>query len=221
VISVLCPSRGRPDSLWESIGSLNDFAADMHEVEVLVAVDPDDAGEYDFAADLAGVRLWVAPERYGYTRLHEYCNALAGLARGEWLLNWNDDARMLTAGWDLIIASQDPAILWLQANHHPGACMFPAWPKAWAEAVGHVSPVAHIDTYLQYLGEALGGLRKVRVQVLHDRADVTGGHDDATYREGRGRIGSYGMVPGFDGPGLRARAAADAGIIRSLGAVRT
>ena len=218
-ISVLCPSRGRADSLVASADSLLSLAARPGEVEILIAADPDDPATAA-AAERAGpeARLWTAPERYGYARLHEYLNHLVTLARGGWLLNWNDDARMLTPGWDEVIAGQDPAVLWLQANHHPGASMFPAWPRAWAQALGHVSPVPHVDTYLQWLGEALGGLVKVPVEVLHDRADVTGNHDDATYREGRARIGPHGMVPG--GIPDREAVARDAEVIRALGAVR-
>lgn len=219
LISVLCPSRGREASLRESAASLLGRAADPGGVEVLAAVDPDDSDRYAAAGGPAGVRIWTAPERYGYARLHEYLNHLVTLASGDWLLNWNDDARMLTRGWDEVIAAQDPAVLWLQANHHPGASMFPAWPRAWAQALGHVSPVPHVDTYLQWLGEALGGLAKVPVEVLHDRADVTGNHDDATYREGRGRIGPHGMVPG--GIPDREAVARDAETIRRLGIERT
>jgi hypothetical protein len=46
--------------------------------------------------------------------------------------------------------------------------------------------------------------------------DVTGGHDDATYAEGRGPLGPNGMT----GPFPDERVRADAEVIRSLGAVR-
>ena len=221
-VSVLCPTRKRAASLAVSVNGLLDLAGSPGEVEVLVATDPDDTGIYvggDYG-DGGRVWIWQAPERYGYARLHEYYNALAKMAAGEWLLIWNDDARMVTPGWDAIIAARQPGVLWLGANHHHSASMFPAWPKAWADALGYVSPVAHCDTYLQYLGEGLGGLVKVPVEVLHDRADVTGGHDDATYAEGRGRIGPHGMVDGFDGPAVRAQVVQDVLTIERLGAVR-
>ena len=216
MISVLCPSRGRPESLMLTARQLIDLAADRDQVEILVALDPD---EYPASAawDLPGqVRLWGAPQRYGYAGLQHYANHLLAMASPDatWLLNWNDDATMLTAGWDLVIRGQEPAILWSAANHNPGACMFPAWPAAWSRTLGHVSPVPHIDTYLQWLGEDLGLLRKIPVEVLHDRADLTGSHDDATYAQGRKRLGAEGMVPG--GIPDRGAVARDAETIRQL-----
>jgi hypothetical protein len=191
------PSRGRPTSLLAAINSLKWNACYPANVEVLVAADPGDQ-ETVAVARIAKAWHWTAPERYGYARLHEYYNHLATLAHGDWLLVWNDDAIMVTEGWDEIIRAQDPAVLWLGANHHHTASMFPAWPRAWAVATGHVSPVPHNDTFLQHLGEVLGRLVKVPVEVRHDRADVTGANDDATYAEGRGRIGPDGMVDGYD-----------------------
>ena len=216
-VSVLCPSRGRGTSLARSAETLTTLAANPGMIEILIAADPDDEATAQAASFIpARVKVWKAPERYGYTRLHEYYNALAAGASGTWLLIWNDDARMVTPGWDAIIAAQAPAVLWLAANHHHSASMFPAWPRAWAHAVGHVSPTAHCDTYLQYLGEGLGGLVKVPVEVLHDRADVTGGHDDDTYREGRGLIGPYAMVPGFDPGAVREQVTQDIRTIERL-----
>jgi glycosyltransferase involved in cell wall biosynthesis len=215
MISVLLPSRGRPGSLRASIASLLDHAHTRAAVEVLVAADPDDPGT-QIAAQEAGARCWVAPERYGYTGLHLYVNDLAKRARGEWCLLWNDDMRMQSQNWDLAIRSHRPAILWPTANHAHHANIAPVWPRAWTDAIGHVSATSHNDTYLQYLGEALGLHERLPVEVLHDRADLTGNHDDATFAEGRALIGPDGMVPGFDGASAREQAAADAAVIRRL-----
>lgn len=219
MISLLCPTRGRPDSLWESIGSLNDHAADVGAHEVLVAADPDERDSYAWADDLAGVRLWTAPERFGYRCLHEYYNALAAMAAGEWLMIWNDDARMLTPGWDAVIEgalSASPGVLWMKANHCDGGNLFPAWPRAWSEALGHVSLSPHCDMWIQHLGQGLGCQRPVPVEILHDRKDVTGGHDDATYAEGRGPLGPNGTAGPFPYELVRA----DVEAIRALTTVR-
>lgn len=218
-ISVVFASRGRPQSLVEAVGSLLDHAEEPDEIEVIVAVDPDDATVLHGIDGLFGegsVRLWTAPERYGYYRLHDYLNPLAKMAKGAWCLWWNDDMRMITHGWDTVIRASRPAILWPKANHVHHANIVPAWPRAWSDAMGHVSPTTHMDTYLQYLGEALGRHDRIPVEVLHDRADVTGNHDDATYAEGRKLLGPEGMAPGFDGAAVRAQVEADAAVIRQL-----
>src|SRR5690606_8725158 len=98
-IFVLLPSRGRPGPLVESVASLRELADDPARIEVLVAVDPDDPDTAQAARDCEA-EAWRAPERFGYARLHEYVNALAHQAGGDWMLLWNDDARMRTRGWD-------------------------------------------------------------------------------------------------------------------------
>lgn len=219
-ISVTFTSRGRPASLRDAVTGLLDSAADRAAIEVIVAVDPDDPERGPAASLLEPllpqVRLWTAPRRYGYTGLHLYLNQLAAMAAGRWLLWWNDDMRMQTAGWDTIIRGHRPAILWPRANHVHHANIVPAWPKAWSDALGHVSPTTHMDTYLQYLGDALGRHDRVPIEIVHDRADVTGNHDDRTYAEGRKLLGPEGMAPGFDPAAMHAQLAADAQTIRQL-----
>jgi hypothetical protein len=216
-ISVVFTSRARPESLRATIGGLLHYADDPDAIEVIVAVDPDDTATLAAAPTLQPqVTLWTAPERFGYNRLHDYLNELAKMAAAPWCQWWNDDMRMLTRGWDTVVRANRPAILWPKANHVPHANICPAWPRAWSDAMGHVSPTSHMDTYLQYLGDALGRHDRIPVEIIHDRADVTGGHDDATYAEGRKLLGSEGMVPGFDGASVWAQVDTDAQVIRGL-----
>lgn len=197
-ISLVFTSRGRARDLWETLHMLWDLADDRLDLEAIVAVDPDDTDTQDIAEHLpAGARLWVAPERYGYQGLHLYLNQLAKMSAGRWLMWWNDDMRMQTQGWDTIIRQSPQGVLWPSANHVHHANIVPIWPKAWSDAAGLVTPTMHMDTWLQYVAEALGLHHKVPIEVVHDRADVTGGHDDQTYAEGRGPMGSEGMSPDF------------------------
>ncbi len=216
-ISVIFTSRGRPNSLIAAVSSLIDQAAAPGEIEVIIAVDPDDATAAEAADGLCcHARLWTAPERYGYTGLHLYLNQLAAMASGTWCQWFNDDMRMLTPGWDLIVRANRPAVLWPAANHVPHANIAPAWPRAWSDATGHASPTSHMDTYMQWLGDQLGRHDRVPVEILHDRADVTGNHQDQTYAEGRKLLGPEGMVPGFDAAAVRAQIDIDAQVIRGL-----
>ena len=60
-----------------------------------------------------------------------------------------------------------------------------------------VTPTMHMATWLQYVGESLGRHVQLPVEVFHDRADVTGNHNDQTYHEGRQLMGPEGMAPDF------------------------
>jgi hypothetical protein len=219
VISVLTPSRGRASSLRDSASGIIDHASDREAVEVLVALDPDDPEE-DLAPYLTQgvpqVRYWTAPERHGYMQLHRYYNALAAMAKGEWLMIWNDDARMLTRGWDEVVHAQPPGVLWPTANHAPGGNFFPLWPKAWSDAWGHVALCANIDVWVQEVGTRVQRQWKIPVEVLHDRFDVTGNNDDATYREGRAAMGLYSNHPDYGSAANREARIRDAITVRRL-----
>lgn len=213
VISVIFASRGRPASLKAATESLYQNAKDPDRIEIIVAVDPDDDSVTNYAWPF---RIWTAPERFGYTQLHLYLNSLAKLAHGEWLMWFNDDMRMLTPGWDEIIATHRPAVIWPKANHVHHANIAPAWPAEWSEITGHASPSSHMDTYWQRVGEALGLHDQVDISILHDRADVTGNHQDQTYEEGRKLLGPEGMVPEFDSHDFHRHVTVDASKIRGL-----
>jgi hypothetical protein len=179
VISVLLPSRGRPKALTESIASLLDHADRPGTIQVLVAADPDD--QATITTDLPWqATVWTAPERYGYSRLHKYVNRLGEMAEGEWLMLWNDDARLLTPGWDTAVHQRPRGVLWPHSNDVAGCNTFPIWPAAWTTALGHVSLSPHCDSWIQDLGQAVGRHERVDIEILHDRADLTGGHDDQT-----------------------------------------
>jgi len=211
LISVLLPSRGRPKALAESIDGLLDLADRPGAVQVLIAADPDDADTR--TVDLPWqASVWTAPERYGYPRLHEYVNRLAEQADGDWLMLWNDDARILTEGWDTVVHEQQPGVLWPHSNDIPTCNTFPIWPKAWTDALGHVSLSPHCDSWIQYLGQALNRHECVDVEILHDRADLTGGHDDQTRAESLAgyRTADYGS------PAMEAARAADVDALRAL-----
>lgn len=180
MISVLCPTRGRPESMRRSAASLLDLADNPAGVEVLTACDTDDPrlAEYDPPT--------LVMEPLGYRGLHVYVNELAKVARGRWLFLWNDDAEMLTQGWDTVVESQPLGVLSPRSNHggHPDSvkhCVFPIVPAAWVAACGHFALNCHNDTWWGEIGHALGVLRGIPVEMIHRRHDLTGEHDDATY----------------------------------------
>ena len=201
-ISIRFASRGRPKALGEALWSLWDNADRPERLDAVVAVDADDRtlfdmpgpGPVDFPPDCS---LRVFPERLGYTRLHEYLNPIALEAPGFWTMWFNDDMRMQTKGWDTFVANHRPAILWPEANHVLHANIAPIWPTSWAVANGMVTPTTHMDTFLQRVGEYLGRHDRIPVRIEHQRADVTGLHDDQTYAEGRSKLGPEGMVGEF------------------------
>lgn len=187
MISVLLPSRGRPQSLERSCKSLLSRASDAARIEVWVGYDDDDPETGVAARDL-GYHA-VSFSRHGYHQLHLYVNELAKLSSGQWLFLWNDDALIETDNWDLFLDrfnSLAPAVL-SPASTGVGhsMCCFPIVSRALYDRLGHLSLSPHIDSWLQDLGNQARILHNINVDILHDRFDFTGGHDDATWAESR------------------------------------
>lgn len=185
-VSVLLPSRRRPESLRRSVASLLDLAASPDDITILVAFDPDDEQTAEIAYSL-GLFPVSFPKRHGYSKLHLYYNRLAELSRSDWLLLWNDDAFMQTKHWDKVIAGFDPAKLAVLSPSSTGVghsmCCFPVMSRALYQCLGHMSFSCHVDSWLQDLAMMTGLLHRIPVDILHDRFDFTGGHDDETYAE--------------------------------------
>lgn len=192
-ISVLCPTRGRWEKLVVSMTSLLDKADTPGQVEILLAVDPDEATEARraYLESLPFVRLWVTPERYGYQHLEKYYNGLAERAQGDWLMLWNDDAIMQTRGWDIVVVRHEPALLFPGHNGPMHCNAFPVWPAEWTRWLGHVSLGAYVDTWMQGVAEMAGVQQRVPVELFHETPN------DTTWQEGRAR------TP-FGGPELAA-----------------
>lgn len=211
MISVLLPSRGRPRALAESIATLLDLADKPGGIQVLVAADPDDKPTLQASLPWQA-SIWTAPKRYGYPRLHEYVNRLAERADGDWLMLWNDDARILTEGWDAVVEEHASGVLWPHSNDIPTCNTFPIWPHTWTDHLGHVSLSPHCDSWIQFLGQTLGRHERVDIDILHDRADLTGGHDDQTRA---GSLAGY-RTADYGSPAMEAARAADVAALRRL-----
>jgi glycosyltransferase involved in cell wall biosynthesis len=177
MISVLVPSRERPELLARSIASLGEG-----DIEVLVRVDDDDP-RLDEYREFPG--LIVGPH-HGYPGLHHYYNELAERARGDWLFLWNDDGIMETPNWIDIVRAFDGKLVVLNptTNHNNWEIdmnVFPIVPRKMVELMGHFSLSNHNDSWMEFVGRDAGIQVRVPISIHHDRADLTGNNDDGVY----------------------------------------
>lgn len=192
-ISILLPTRGRSDALMSSIQSLYDLANDTSTIELLFGMDNDDVVGIENM--LHNVIPWIDEhkvqhkivifERYGYNNLHKYVNGLAEHSQGSWLFFWNDDAVMQTQGWDARIREKTGEFKLLSVhthNEHPYS-IFPILPRAWFEILGHVSQHSSNDAYASQIAYYLDIFERIEVYCDHNRFDVTGINNDATYQQ--------------------------------------
>jgi hypothetical protein len=192
-IAMLLATRGRTDSLGRSVRSLVELADHPERLQLMFAFDDDDdiGAEY-FHAEL---QPWLEEReisffavqfpRQGYHRLHVYNNKMAQYTNCHWLMIWNDDAVMQTQGWDTeIMRYQGQFKLLAFHTHldHPYS-IFPILPRKWYELLGYISPHSVQDGWLSQQAYMLDIWERIPVWVLHDRADITGNNNDATFKE--------------------------------------
>jgi len=185
MISVLIPSRGRPEHLSKAIASL--WSTATNPVDVVVAVDPDDPETKQIALNW-GATVVVAPERFGYTGLYKYFNLMAHQATGDWLVLWDDQSIMTTILWDLMIERLPDNVIVgdLQNHFSPQLCCFPAVRADAVQAIDCFSyETPHVDTFWETIGRHLQAIQPVPAYVHHERPDITGIEADTTHQESR------------------------------------
>jgi hypothetical protein len=192
-IAILLPTRGRTVALTLSLIGLLEKAKDLSSIQVLLGLDTDDAvGIKHFQEELQpklddmGVDYTaMAFEPMGYGQLHDYVNTLAKNSSADWMFFWNDDAVMETQDWDQEIIRHTGEFKLLAVhthNDHPYS-IFPIVPRAWLDVIGHLSLHSMNDAWLSQNAYCINIWKRIDVQVLHDRADLTGNNLDSTYKQ--------------------------------------
>lgn len=194
MISILLPTRKRVSALESSLLSLLTNAAEPSNLEVLLGIDSDDVESAEYLASTRWHNIVVkygfkpvvvTTERKGYLNLNQYVNDLGDKAIGEWLMFWNDDAEMLTAGWDTHIQYKTYfGCLRMPCENQPHIfALFPIIPKRWVDVFGCISPVTHSDWWVYNVCAPLRRVKDIPVSVRHNRANINGENADETYAE--------------------------------------
>jgi hypothetical protein len=160
VISVLCPTRGRPDSMRRMAESARETA--VGEVEILFYVDEDDRRSRRTAERLgAGV---VTGERIV---LSQMWNVLAEKASGDIVMQCGDDVVFRTPGWDVrveeVFARYPDRVVFVYGDDLYWSTFHGTHGfvhKRWIEAVGYFLP-PHFscdwsDVWLNQVAAAVG-----------------------------------------------------------------
>jgi hypothetical protein len=102
-ISLLLPTRGRPDLVQRFLRSVAEQSAHPELVEVVLCVDEDDVGSHGIAFDQLALKLIVGPRR----TMGEYNAECLRLSSGEITIAVNDDIVVRTKGWDDMVRTLD------------------------------------------------------------------------------------------------------------------
>jgi hypothetical protein len=194
LVSVLLPTRQRTKMVESSVRSLLKSCADPSRIEIVVAYDNDDheSRKYftskswtDLMQDLGSSYHIMSCEPWGYANLNKYYNVMAKSSRGKWLLIWNDDALMNSAGWDQQIHEHQDFVGMLHmttTNFKSNLTLFPLIPRKWLELFGEISPQQITDSWIQDICHEADAVKVIPATVFHDRYDVTGNNLDDTYK---------------------------------------
>lgn len=161
LVSFLMPTRTRLVHALDSINSLLKTCHNPDSFEVIARVDADDPGSLPLVSQSStSLKLIVGPPLRGYFSLHHFYNDCAALACGDWLMLWNDDCKMVTQNWDVLLAGLDyaqfpafkgnSAVAAFNAAGIPAdniGC-FPAIRRASYQLLGHFSLHCHNDLWV-------------------------------------------------------------------------
>ena len=210
LISVSLPTRGRPTLLTQAIHSLHEKSAFPDKIEYLFRADTDDKETIEACTSLVHslpqATLVVEPRGAGYVNIHHWHGRLCQLARGDWLLIFNDDAIMTTPRWDEIISTlpadyfpcPDVALAFFVSKDRPGCNEFFILRRTGVEILGYFSLSPHADNWLHRVYtqlKACGTLPQIIVEHnSHLMTDQTRQDSVAAYANGalaRATLESY------------------------------
>jgi len=192
-VAVLLPTRKRGELAERCLLSLAEKAHNNEDIVYMVALDNDDKESIDYFESTVipkfdelelNYDIRVVP-RWGYINLHEYVNYLGREASADWLMFWNDDAIMETKGWDekIIEHTGKFRVLRMQENQKHPYAIFPIVPKDWHHLLGHLSSHQMSDAQISQIAYMCDIMVNLDVHCTHDRFDLTGNNNDATYND--------------------------------------
>lgn len=195
MISVLMPTRERPELARQSIESLGGSG-----FEVLIRIDDDDPQRDSYVWPHNG-KYAVMDKRVGYSNFHVMVNQLAAKATGEWLMLWNDDAIMHTPDWAQRVQNHHSSSIPCVLNLYSEAMnnnLFPIISRPMYEAMGHFSLSTHCDSWVQDIANSLGiHLYVPGIDIEHKR-DLL---NDETKQQSQG---AYAITsPLYDSDGMK------------------
>lgn len=141
-ISILVPTRGRPENVKRLLDSLKATSFRMPEV-VLYVDDDDESYSFLYEDDVPNVKIVRGPR----IKLSECWNKCAAAASGEILMHGGDDIVFKTNGWDEMVAkcfeAHSDKLLFVHGNDGHWKEKFGTHGflhRKWIEAVGYFVP---------------------------------------------------------------------------------
>jgi hypothetical protein len=176
-ISILTPTRGRPQRLTTFIKSLDETASGIHDIEVVLGIDEDDQESIDFNISTKTINLikTVAP-RDTMGSINTRCY---NKSTGDLIILTNDDIIVKTQGWDQIIINEtsvhhDKIFLGFPHDGHKSKMLstFPILSRECINLIGNAFPTQYkgslIDLHIFEIFLRLKKIAENRIIPLHN-----------------------------------------------------
>lgn len=191
MISIICPSRGRPHELNESLDSLK---LAKHKLEALIWLDSNDSKlpvYQKLFKNNPNVRMFVK-NRVGYIKLFVMLNFLSSQAKYNWVFVWNDDVVMTNPNWFTIFKNatrqfdpkNEPIVLNIWSQGEMVYNLFPVVSRCYLDILGHFAIIPNCDDWVRMVSEGAGIVHIIKG--FKPKHRKYGGEDslvDDTYRD--------------------------------------
>ena len=236
VISILTPTRQRPNRLSEFVMSVYQHTEEKNRVEMLMYVDRDDPTKDQYMDFL----LHCKSEFKDFLRVHilfdepksvsKSWNDLYARSVGDIIIMGNDDLLYRTPSWDRMVELEsnifkdDIYCMWMDDKiNRENHCAFPIVSKKWCETLGYFTPgVFHFgynDTWIFDIGRRVGRCRFLGgVIAEHMHYSQSKAHWDETYARNRTQGNNYYNLDEaiFDAEAMREKRIDDAEKIKKV-----
>ena len=178
----------------KSVTTVLEMATDPSLINIAVAYDDDDNESKQYFSsnvwkllveNTGATQEAHSIERIGWQGLHEYYNYLAQNIISDWYFIWNDDAFMLTQGWDqeILAYKEYNGLLSMESNgKRPDSTLFPCVSKLWVKTFGMIG-INPVDQWIQDITYPLGAYKRLKSKIFHDHFKTTGNNNDEVYQE--------------------------------------
>lgn len=184
-ISLLCPSRNRPDKMRKTIVKWRENCADIDEVQVILSVDRDDdhLGAYHEIHDLFTDGIVVGPNKTAI----EAINLAAGVSKGNIMIVVSDDTECFD-GWDQAIlkvveGKEDFILKCSDGGTQSWIITMPVMDRKYYKRFGYVYNPSYqhmfADTEITAVADLLGRKLICDLEFKHLHYSVTGTAKDA------------------------------------------
>ena len=197
-ISVLIPSRNRPQGLKELCESLFTNASDPNQIEVIVYLDLDDSctKEYiEYFLELNTrytnpIKSIIGPKLV----LSDYNNKLLQLASSDIFMNLGDDMRCRTQNWDIGIIDainkypDNINFVYVDDGYWgPNLATHQVLHRNYVDCLGYFSPpffdFGYADTWMFQVAQKVGRIEFLPILFEHMHYSIGKGEFDQTYQD--------------------------------------